>query len=171
LSCHCARRTEFILLPYSSCSVFQPHRVTRQFNLETVLCAPFGALCDTVMSSDEDLPLGALSNANGKGHVAVNGNAYSNGDADDSPMSEDDMPLVCVHSNLHICSLPQLPSSHRLGRRSNPNYEGELRSKILTARTMMIPHLLLRRPSRSILLPYMANRKLLQPNLQTGRGR
>ncbi|KAF9241621.1 DNA topoisomerase I [Melanogaster broomeanus] len=45
------------------------------------------------MSSDEDLPLDDLAKASGKGHVAVNGNAYSNGDADDSPMSEDDMPL------------------------------------------------------------------------------
>ncbi|KIJ67819.1 hypothetical protein HYDPIDRAFT_107329 [Hydnomerulius pinastri MD-312] len=45
------------------------------------------------MSSDEDMPLDALANANGKSHVAVNGSGYTNGDADDSPMSEDDMPL------------------------------------------------------------------------------
>ncbi|KAN0091176.1 hypothetical protein V8E55_004742 [Tylopilus felleus] len=45
------------------------------------------------MSSDEDLPLTALAGANGNSHVAVNGNGHPNGDADDSPMSEDDMPL------------------------------------------------------------------------------
>ncbi|KAF9227320.1 hypothetical protein BS17DRAFT_727433 [Gyrodon lividus] len=46
------------------------------------------------MSSDEDLPLNALVNACGKGHLAVNGNGHTNGDADDSPMSEDDIPLA-----------------------------------------------------------------------------
>ncbi|KAF8556371.1 DNA topoisomerase I [Imleria badia] len=45
------------------------------------------------MSSDEDLPLTALAGANGRSHVAANGNGHSNSDADDSPMSEDDMPL------------------------------------------------------------------------------
>ncbi|KAF8844388.1 DNA topoisomerase I [Paxillus ammoniavirescens] len=46
------------------------------------------------MSSDEDLPLNALVHLNGNGHVSGNGNRFTNGDADDSPMSEDDMPLA-----------------------------------------------------------------------------
>lgn len=58
------------------------------------------------MSSDEDLPLTALAGANGISHVALNGNGHSNGDADDSPMSEDDMPLVCVPS---VYSIPRPP--------------------------------------------------------------
>ncbi|KAI9569687.1 DNA topoisomerase I [Boletus coccyginus] len=45
------------------------------------------------MSSDEDPPLTVLAGANGNGHVAVNGNGHFNADADDSPMSEDDLPL------------------------------------------------------------------------------
>ncbi|KAG6375394.1 DNA topoisomerase I [Boletus reticuloceps] len=45
------------------------------------------------MSSDEELPLTALAGANGRSHVIVNANGHPNGDADDSPMSEDDMPL------------------------------------------------------------------------------
>ncbi|KAG9316652.1 DNA topoisomerase I [Chiua virens] len=45
------------------------------------------------MSSDEDTPLTALVGASAKRHVTVNGNRRSNSDADDSPMSEDDMPL------------------------------------------------------------------------------
>ncbi|KAG8213967.1 DNA topoisomerase I [Butyriboletus roseoflavus] len=49
------------------------------------------------MSSDEDLPLTALAGASGKSYVAVNGNGHSNGDLDDSPMSEDDMPLSQVN--------------------------------------------------------------------------
>jgi DNA topoisomerase-1 len=48
------------------------------------------------MSSDEDSLLTTVAGANGKSHVTVNGNGHSNGDAYDSPMSEDDMPLVCV---------------------------------------------------------------------------
>lgn len=58
------------------------------------------------MSSDEDLPLTALAGANGNSHVAVNGNGHPNGDADDSPMSEDDMPLVCAPSLLRITRPP-----------------------------------------------------------------
>lgn len=55
------------------------------------------------MSSDEDLPLTAFAGANGNGHVAVNGHGYPNGDADDSSMSEDDLPLVRAHSVHSIC--------------------------------------------------------------------
>lgn len=54
------------------------------------------------MSSDEDTPLTALASASGKNHVAINGNGHPNGDADDSPMSEDDTPLVCVRPLLYF---------------------------------------------------------------------
>lgn len=58
------------------------------------------------MSSDEDVPLTALAGASGKSHVTVNGNGHSNGDPDDSPMSEDDMPLVCVRSMHYMLPPP-----------------------------------------------------------------
>lgn len=65
------------------------------------------------MSSDEDLPLTALAGTSGKSYVAVNGNAHSNGGPDDSPMSEDDMPLVCVRSVHYMlcspCNFPLVP--------------------------------------------------------------
>ena len=58
------------------------------------------------MSSDEDTPLTALAGASQRNHVTINGNGHSNGDADDSPMSEDDMPLVCVRSMLYFIPHP-----------------------------------------------------------------
>jgi hypothetical protein len=65
-------------------------------NPKAVLSGPSSAFFDTTMSSDEDSLLTTVAGANGKSHVTVNGNGHSNGDAYDSPMSEDDMPLVCV---------------------------------------------------------------------------
>lgn len=43
------------------------------------------------MSSDEDMPLGALPGGSGTNHVASNG--IRNGNTSDSPMSEDELPL------------------------------------------------------------------------------
>lgn len=57
---------------------------------------------DAYMSSDDDRPLGSLQN-DGKANVGRgSANVYANGEASDSPMSEDeDMPLVRVP--LSIC--------------------------------------------------------------------
>ena len=74
-----------------------------------ILSRPFSASFDTTMSSDDDLQPAVVDGANGNRYVAVNGNGHFNGDTDDSPMSEDDMPLVCVPP-VHICYDPPITS-------------------------------------------------------------
>ena len=75
-----------------------------RFDPRYILVDLFYPFLDSTMSSDEDTPLTALAGANGKNHVTINGNGHPNGVADDSSMSEDDMPLVCICSAL--CSPP-----------------------------------------------------------------
>lgn len=45
------------------------------------------------MSSDEDMPLGALAGGSRTNYVVSNG--IRNGDTSDFAMSEDELPLVC----------------------------------------------------------------------------
>ncbi|KAH7888660.1 DNA topoisomerase I [Phlebopus sp. FC_14] len=55
------------------------------------------------MSSGKGIPLSALAS---KTYHATNGNGYTNGDADDSPMSEDDMPLSQATSAVAVAHSP-----------------------------------------------------------------